>query len=373
MTSAPLSANFEAKSVGLARLDLTDFRNHAAVSLSIQAKIVVLTGPNGAGKTNVLEAISMLVPGRGLRRAALPEMARQGGSGGFSIHARLAEGDLDLGTGVTADAPGRRQVRIQGAKASPNDLAQWMTVHWLTPAMDRLFVDGASERRRFLDRMVLGLDPAHARRSSAYEAAMRDRNRLLTEYSHCDAAWLDALEAAMAEHGAAIRVARGVLVNELAPILAAASEGPFARPMLSLAAADGDALADAAEQIAATLKSARARDAAAGRTLTGPHRDDLIVHHAAKGQAAARCSTGEQKALLLALVLAHSELVQARRDIAPVLLLDEVIAHLDAARREALFDRLLSLHGQIWMTGTEAEPFASLSKHHAQFIEIGVA
>ena len=364
----------EAKSGGetpctLSRLDLTDFRSHAALSLTLTAPMVVLTGPNGAGKTNILEAVSMLVAGRGLRRASLPDMARQGGAGGFTIHAQLGA-EVSLGTGMSADAPGRRKVRINGAPATTNDLNEWLAMLWLTPAMDRLFQEGAGERRRFLDRMVLALDPAHARRSTAYETAMRDRNRLLTEWPRVDGAWLDALEAGMAEHGAAIAAARADLLSALQPVLDAAPDGPFARPTLALVEGDGVEAMDA-PALASALKSCRARDAAAGRTLIGPHRADLAVTHAAKGQAAAQCSTGEQKALLLSLILGQAELVAARRGFPPTLLLDEVAAHLDAARRDALFARLMALGGQIWMTGTDVDAFAGAFTRGAQGIEIG--
>ena len=353
----------------LSRLDLTDFRSHAVLSLTLTAPLIVLTGPNGAGKTNILEAVSMLVAGRGLRRAALPDMARQGGAGGFTIHAQLGE-EVSLGTGMTADAPGRRKVRINGAPATTNDLNEWLAMLWLTPAMDRLFQEGAGERRRFLDRMVLALDPAHARRSTAYETAMRDRNRLLTEWPRVDAAWLDALEAGMAEHGAAIASARSGLLAALQPVLDAAADGPFARPSLALMEGEGEGPMDA-PALAAALKSSRARDAAAGRTLIGPHRADLAVTYAAKGQAAAQCSTGEQKALLLSLILGQAELVADRRGMPPVLLLDEVAAHLDAARRDALFARLAELGGQIWMTGTDTDAFSGAFARGAQSITIG--
>jgi DNA replication and repair protein RecF len=234
-----------------------------------------------------------------------------------------------------------------------------------------LFQEGAGERRRFLDRMVLALDPAHARRSSAYESAMRDRNRLLTEWPRVDVAWLDALEAGMADHGAAIAAARRGLLTTLQPVLDAAADGPFARPSLALIEGDGAEGAADASALAAALKSSRARDAAAGRTLIGPHRVDLSVTHAAKGQEAAHCSTGEQKALLLSLILGQAELVADRRGMAPVLLLDEVAAHLDAARRDALFARLAGLGGQIWMTGTDKDAFAGAFARGAQGVEIG--
>lgn len=334
----------------LTRLVLTDFRNHADAVIQPGAAFVVLTGDNGAGKTNVLEAVSLLAPGRGLRRAALSEMARQGGAGGFSIVAEL-EGGVQLATGTRADAPERRLVRIQGAPAAATALAEWLTVLWLTPAMDRLFVEPASERRRFLDRLTLALDPAHAIHANRYEAAMRARNRLLAEEQAPDPEWLSALEAQMAVHGMAIDAARRDAVAALATLLADQPDGPFARAGLSLEGWTGEGA-----RLADDLRAGRGRDAAAGRVLAGPHRTDLAVTHLGKRQAAALCSTGEQKALLLGIVLAHAELVEGRHGRPPVLLLDEVAAHLDPMRRAALFDRLAG-HGQVWMTGTEAALF----------------
>ena len=338
----------------LSRLSLTNFRSYADALIAPGASLVVLTGENGAGKTNVLEAVSLLSPGRGLRGANLAEMANSGGDGGFGVAAKL--GDLDLGTGTTAATPERRQVRINGAPASATSLAEWLSVLWLTPAMDRLFTEGAGGRRRFLDRLVLALAPAHAVHSSRYEAAMRARNKLLAE-ERPDRDWLAALEARMAEHGSAIAEARSVTLAALAEQLAQAPEGPFARAGLSLQGwqSSGE------EAFVGELASGRARDAAAGRTLVGPHRSDLIVTHLAKGQPAERCSTGEQKALLLAIVLAHADLVAERAGRRPILLLDEVAAHLDPSRREALFDRLSAGGGQVWMTGTERSLFDSIS------------
>jgi DNA replication and repair protein RecF len=331
--------------MALDRLVLTDFRNHQDAVLAPGAGFVVLTGENGAGKTNVLEAVSLLAPGRGLRRAALGEMARQGGSGGFGVAASL--GGTEIGTGAQPDAPERRLVRITGAAAAATALAEWLTVLWLTPAMDRLFVEGPGERRRFLDRLTLALAPGHAHHSARYEAAMRQRNRILAEDGVPDAGWLSALESRMAEHGAAIETARRTTVAALGERLAAQAEGPFARAGLGLEGWEGDH-----DALLRDLAEGRRRDAAAGRTLAGPHRADLIVTHLGKGQAAHLCSTGEQKALLLGLVLAHAELVAERTGRAPILLLDEVAAHLDPSRRAALFERL-SGGGQVWMTGTE--------------------
>jgi DNA replication and repair protein RecF len=333
----------------IARLAIRDFRSYTEGLIAPGLGLVVLTGENGAGKTNVLEAVSLLSPGRGLRGAALPEMARRGGAGGFAVAARL--GDVEIGTGTLASAPERRQVRINGAAASATSLAEWLSILWLTPAMDRLFQEGASGRRRFLDRLVLALAPGHAVHAARYEAAMRARNKLLGE-ERPDGDWLTALEARMAEHGALLVAARRSAVDALTGRLADAPEGPFARAGLALEGGE--------EDLASVLCAGRGRDAAAGRTLAGPHRTDLAVTHLDKGQPAALCSTGEQKALLLGIVLAHADLVAERAGRRPILLLDEVAAHLDPRRRAALFDRLQASGGQVWMTGTEASLFESV-------------
>lgn len=338
----------------LSRLALTDFRNHAALLLTPGAGFVLLTGENGAGKTNVLEAVSLLAPGRGLRRAPLADMARQGGPGGFGVAAMLGGEDVELATGALATAPDRRLTRVQGAAATANALTEWITVLWLTPAMDRLFVEPAGERRRFLDRLTLALTPAHGQHAARYEAAMRARNRLLAEEGRPDPAWLAALEAQMAEHGEQIEVARRNTVDLLADALAEQPEGPFARAGLLLEGWQGGA-----DRLLDDLRAGRARDAAAGRALVGPHRSDLVVTHLGKRQLAALSSTGEQKALLLGIVLAHAELVAARVGRPPVLLLDEVAAHLDPRRRAALFERLAG-RGQVWMTGTEPALFEAI-------------
>ena len=384
----------------LSRLVLTDFRNHADLTLTPGPGFVVLTGENGAGKTNILEAVSLLAPGRGLRRAALGEMARQGGAGGFGVAATLfperatefpsrlreglgegatyvlasgveenaplprplpqAEGEIDaraevdVATGTLASAPERRIVRIQSATTTANALAEWLTILWLTPAMDRLFVAPAGERRGFLDRLTLALAPAHAHHAARYDAAMRARNRLLADEGRPDGDWLSALEAQMAEHGAAVDAARRETVDLLGARLAHQDDGPFPRAGLTLEGWNGDTT-----RLQADLAQGRARDAAAGRTLVGPHRVDLAVTHLDKARAASLASTGEQKALLLGIVLAHAELVAERTGQSPVLLLDEVAAHLDPARRAALFERL-SGRGQVWMTGTEDALFDAI-------------
>ncbi len=338
----------------VSRLSLNDFRSYTDAVVAPGPGLVILTGENGAGKTNLLEAVSLLSPGRGLRGARLSEMARTGGAGGFAVSARI--GDLDIGTGILPAAPERRQVRINGAPASANSLGEWLSVLWLTPAMDRLFVEGAGGRRRFLDRLVLALRPGHAVHSARYEAAMRARNKLLAEATtgaRPDGGWLAALEARMAEHGSAIAEARRETVTALAERVAAAPEGPFARAGLRLdEAGEGD--------LASALAAGRARDAAAGRTLAGPHRADFAVTHLGKGQPAELCSTGEQKALLLSIILAHADLVAQRSGRRPILLLDEVAAHLDPLRRSALFQRLGEAGGQVWLTGTEPALFEAV-------------
>ncbi|WP_265587521.1 DNA replication/repair protein RecF [Sphingomicrobium arenosum] len=335
----------------ITRLSLTDFRNHADTLLEPGAGFNVLTGPNGAGKTNVLEAISLLSPGRGLRRAALRTMARGDGDLGFAIAARLGDG-ADVGVGTQANAPDRRVVRINGAAGAASALAERIAILWLTPAMDRLFLEGAAGRRAFLDRLTLALEPDHARNASIYEQAMRERNRLLSEEERPDAAWLDGLELKMAEAGHALHDARARTVAVLDGAGGGDDDFPAAR--LSLEGYDGG-------DLARSLAEGRRRDAAAGRTLSGPHRSDLAVTYGAKGQAAADCSTGEQKALLLGLVLAHADKVRAQRGLDPVLLLDEVAAHLDPDRRAALYDRLAG-RGQVFMTGTEPALFDAVGE-----------
>ena len=333
----------------LSRLVLTDFRNHADLQLAPASGFVVLTGHNGAGKTNVLEAVSLLAPGRGLRRASLSQMARGDGPGAFGVAATLADG-VEVATGTLATAPERRVVRVSGANASAGALAERLAVLWLTPAMDRLFVEPAGERRRFLDRLTLALLPGHAAETQRYDRAMRDRNRLLAEEAP-EPAWLDALEAQMVRHGVALGDARHTTVQALEQRLRDAPALDFPRASIAL-----EGWSDDADAFATALRQGRARDAAAGRALVGPHRADLLVTHVDKAAPAALASTGEQKALLLGMVLAHADLVAERRGSPPVLLLDEVAAHLDPARRAALFARLEG-RGQVWMTGTERALF----------------
>lgn len=339
----------------IGRLTLSDFRNHADALILPDHAFVLLTGDNGAGKTNILEAVSMLAPGRGLRGAALSAMARQDGAGGFGIAAEVD--GVVLGTGIAAASPERRQVRIGGVASSANALAEHLSIVWLTPAMDRLFLDSPGGRRRFLDRLTLALHPGHAAHSARYDAAMRARNRLLNEPRRADPAWLSALEVQMSDHGAALAEARADMAARLNATLVDLPDEPFARPRIAI---EGDEIGG--EPLALRLARTRNRDAAAGRTLIGPHRHDLSVTHIAKGQPAALCSTGEQKALLLAILLAHAALVAGDRGQPPVLLLDEVAAHLDPLRRAALFQRLADTGGQIWMTGTEASLFSELKQ-----------
>ena len=344
--------------MALDRITLEHFRNHAATRLDGTAHLNLLFGENGAGKTNVLEALSLFAPGRGMRRASLPEMAASGGPGSFAVSAALDPGDgsapVILGTGTRPDRPRRRIVQVNGAETSALSLGEWLAVSWLTPAMDGLFTDSAGARRRYMDRLAVALDPAHARHAARYEAALRERNRLLSDEAEPDPQWLDSLEGQMAEAGAALAAGRALLVERLSVELAALPEQPFARPALALASGGPTER----ELLARELAHHRPRDRAAQRTLTGPHRDDLEVLMAGKGAPAASCSTGEQKAMLIALTLAHAALAAGGRP--SVLLLDEVAAHLDPLRRAALFDRLRTGKSQVWLTGTELAPFEAI-------------
>ena len=338
--------------MALDRISLTHFRNHAETALEGASTFNLLVGDNGAGKTNVLEALSLLAPGRGLRRAPLPDMAASGGTGGFAVGASLmTDGEpVRLGTLTDPARPSRRAVRINGAGTSALALGEWLALAWLTPAMDGLFMDSAGARRRWLDRMAVALDAGHARAASRYEAALRERNRLLAAEAAPDPLWLDGIEAQMAEAGTALAHGRARLIEALRTELATLPDQPFARPELQLVSGG---LADAA-----AWRAGRGSDRAAGRTLSGPHRDDLAVTMAGKDQPAALCSTGEQKAMLIAVTIAHARL--AARDRASVLLLDEVAAHLDPLRREALYQRLAETGAQVWFTGTETAPFEPL-------------
>jgi DNA replication and repair protein RecF len=344
--------------MGLDRITLANFRNHQATRLDGTAQFNLLVGENGAGKTNVLEALSLLAPGRGLRRAALPEIPAKLGDGSFAVSAVLDEA-VTLGSGVRAERPGRRVVQVNGAEVPAVRLGEWLSVGWLTPAMDRLFAESAGARRRFLDRLVLALEPAHAKNAAKLEGALRERNRLLGDEAEPDPRWLDAIELQLAEAGAAVAQARERLVERLAVALDALPEAPFARPALRYEAGGPTG----AEELAEALAQGRRRDRAAQRTLVGPHRDELNVTMAGKNQPAADCSTGEQKAMLIAITLAHAGLLDPDRP--GVLLLDEVAAHLDPLRREALFDRLRAGSAQVWLTGTELTPFEAITDEAA--------
>ncbi|MEO6716230.1 MAG: DNA replication/repair protein RecF [Novosphingobium sp.] len=352
--------------MALDRIQLANFRNHRDTVLGGTAQFNLLVGENGAGKTNILEAISLLSPGRGLRHAPLPEMAAQSGPGSFAISADLGtDGEaLRLGTGTRPDRPQRRVVQINQADAPALRLAEWLSIGWLTPAMDRLFAEGPGARRRFLDRMVMALAPEHARNATRLESALRERNRLLSDPAEPDPAWLDALETQIGEAGAMVAQARALMILRLDSTLAELPDSPFARP--SLAYAPGGPVDQA--ELARALRDGRARDRSAQRTLTGPHRDELAVTMAGpnsgKGnQPAAVCSTGEQKAMLIAITLAHAGLLGSERP--RLLLLDEVAAHLDPFRREALFDRLRQGAAQVWLTGTELAPFDGIAAEAA--------
>jgi DNA replication and repair protein RecF len=347
--------------MALDRILLTNFRNHQGTALEGAAKFNLLVGENGAGKTNVLEAISLLAPGRGLRHASLPAMAALDGPGSFAVSAQLSIGSdaVQLGTGIHAQRPKRRVVQINQADSPAIALAEWLSIGWLTPAMDRLFAEGEGARRRFLDRMVMALAPDHARNATRLEAALRERNRLLSDPAEPDPAWLDGIEVQIAAAGTMVAQARQIMVRRLERTLSALPESPFAHPMLEYR--PGGPMIQA--ELSQALKSARPRDRAAQRTLVGPHRDELAVVMAGKDQAAADCSTGEQKAMLIAITLAHAGLLGNERP--RILLLDEVAAHLDPLRRRALFDRLRLGAAQVWLTGTETAPFADIAAEAA--------
>jgi DNA replication and repair protein RecF len=379
------AARGRASALWLSRLTLSDFRCYGGAKVEADARPLVLTGPNGAGKTNLLEAISFLAPGRGLRRARLGEIDRVPlGSGGAAARVMTPDGRRELGTGRDpapgngADGTGRerRVVKIDGAFARGQQaLGEVVSMVWLTPQMDGLFREAASGRRRFLDRLVYGFDPSHAGRVSAYEQVLRQRARLLKEGGG-DVAWLSSLEDSMARHGVAIAAARRALLVRLAGACAA-GVGPFPGAGLGLAGEvetwlDACSALEAEERLRAELSRSRTRDGQSGGAAIGPHRSDLIVKDLENGLAAELCSTGEQKALLISIVLAHARLLTLDRGAAPFLLLDEIAAHLDEDRRRALFAELLALGAQAWLTGTDAEVFAAL-REQAQFFEVRAA
>lgn len=355
------------------RLTLTDFRSYQRAELALTGAPVFLVGPNGAGKTNLLEAVSFFTPGRGLRNASLAEVGRRlpGETAGraWAVAAELSvDGEpVRLGTGVEQPGASRRVVRVEGETVPPGRLAEHVRQVWLTPAQDRLFLEGAGERRRFFDRLVFAAEPLHAAHAGAYEKTMRERMRLLVD-GPADAAWLDALEARLAEAGALMAEARARTLSALQAEIDGRGERPFPQARLALTgpweqmAGDGVPSAELERRLAAALAAGRERDAAAGRALTGPHRGDLAVLHAEKDRPAAECSTGEQKALILNLVLAQAaRLARAADQPGPILLLDEVAAHLDRRRRGALFDEIEALGLQAFLTGTDEHLFEGLA------------
>ncbi len=366
----------------VARLTLTDFRNHAALDLELDARPVCLFGPNGAGKTNILEALTMLAPGRGLRGASLLDVARDGGAQRaqpWAVSARIA---LDheisvLGAGAERTPEGgvKRLARRDGQPATAAELSEIARMTWLTPAMDRLWSGPAGDRRRFFDRLTLSRASQHGQSAAAYERAMRERQRLLTDRVFDDA-WLKGLEREMSAHGAAIAAARVETLQRLQSAIDARPDGAFPKAALALEGLlearfeAGAKSADVEEDFADLLRDVRGRDAGAGRALDGPHRSDLLARHAVKDMAADQCSTGEQKALLLGLTLAQARALAEDPGAGPsLILIDEAAAHLDAVRRAALFDELLANPGQAWLTGTDENLFEAFGDR-AQVFEV---
>jgi DNA replication and repair protein RecF len=362
------------------RLTLAKFRSYRAASLTVDAQLAVLVGPNGAGKTNLIEAISFLAPGRGLRRATLDEVAFAEGDGAWAVAAEVegALGLATLGTGIeppaSEDAALSRKYRVDGeAVTSSSAFSSHLSIVWLTPAMDGLFGGPAAERRRFLDRLVLAVDGTHNSRVNALERSLRSRNRLL-EQPNPDPHWLDAVERETAEMAIAVAAARAETVRRLAAALMRNRNpaSPFPWAGIALDGWIENALmeqpaTEVEDRYRTVLRNNRARDAAAGRTTDGPQLTDLDVLYGPKGIAADRASTGEQKALLIGLILAHASLVAEMTGFAPLLLLDEVIAHLDPGRRAALFDALAALAAQVWMTGADPAPFADVASRAQVF------
>lgn len=341
---------------------LSHFRSHRRTALAFDGRPVALFGPNGAGKTNVLEAISLLSPGRGLRRAGANELARLPEALGWKVAATLAGHEVE----TSAEAGGSRGVTIDGKATSQMALGRIARILWLVPSMDRLWLEGADGRRRFLDRMALSFEPAHGEAVLAYEKAMRERNRLLKEQIR-DTGWYQAIEAQMAEAGAQVAHHRRVVVARLM-LAQAGAETAFPAADLAITYPDSGG-EEATDALVEAFAEGRGRDMAAGRTLAGPHRADLQAVWGGKGMAAAQCSTGEQKALLISLILANARALKSDIGAAPILLLDEVAAHLDAVRRAALYDELCGLGAQAFMTGTGAELFDALAGR-AQFFEV---
>lgn len=366
----------------LTRLALSAFRNYGAMSLNLDGRHVCLFGPNGAGKTNLIEAVSQLSPGRGLRSAGLPDMARvEDGVAGsnWALGATLFDGDIERQIRIEASLEnsgrGKRSMLVDGVTATANSLTDLVRIIWLTPAMDRVFAGGATERRKFLDRQTLAHFPSHGSHSTSYEKAMRERNALL-ERDRWDPVWLDGLEARLAEHGAQIAFHRVKTVERLQAAVELRPDTAFPKADLGLegeaeeAVNGGKSVLEVIALLAGLLKEGRRRDAAAGRTLTGPHRSDLTVVHRPTGVQASLCSTGQQKALLIGLILSNARALDMEGDLKnPLVLLDEAVAHLDPDRRAALFDELSSLRGQAWLTGTEQGLFEGFGDR-AQFFQV---
>ena len=367
--------------VYLTKIELDKFRNYKTLSLELDQRHVVLTGKNGAGKTNLLEAVSFLSPGRGLRRAPYDSVGINGGIGDWSIFANLegAMGEVSIGTGLQKTGFGidtQRKVRIDATQIKTSDeLLDHLRLMWLVPAMDGLFTGAAGDRRRYLDRMVLAIDPAHGRRVSSFEKSMRSRNKLLGEEMP-DQSWLDAIEIQMAEHAVAIASARVEVISLLSSVIIKNNDvnSPFPDALIHLDGLLETLVADMAASdlemhYADILRGSRRLDGAARRTLQGPHRSDMKVIHRPKSMPAAQCSTGEQKALLVGLMLAHARLTGELHGFAPILLLDEIAAHLDKQRRTALFDMIDDLGCQAWMSGTDVELFDGLGER-ANYFEV---
>ncbi len=364
----------------IARLTLSDFRNHAALALELDARPVCLFGPNGAGKTNILEALTMLAPGRGLRSASLVDVARAGDEHRlqpWAVSARVMQGGetIVLGAGAERTPEGgvKRVARRDGQPATAAELAEAARMTWLTPAMDRLWSGPAGDRRRFFDRLTLARATEHGQSAAAYERAMRERQRLLADRNFDDA-WLSGLEREMSAHGAAIAAARVETLQRLQQAIDARPDGAFPKAILALEGAlearfqAGAKSADVEEDFASLLRDMRGRDAGAGRALDGPHRSDLLARHAAKDMAADQCSTGEQKALLLGLTLAQARALAEDPGAGPsLILIDEAAAHLDSVRRAALFEELLANPGQAWLTGTDENLFEAFGPRAAIF------
>jgi DNA replication and repair protein RecF len=357
-------------------LKLTDFRNYPRAQLALDARPVVLVGDNGSGKTNLLEAVSLLGPGHGLRGRPYGELCRHEGTGGFAVAAKVVsrQDEVEIGTGLAAgtrDEGEGRTVRIAGKEQSAGALAEHVKLVWLIPAMDGLFTGPGSERRRFLDRLVLAIDPKMRSPLGRYDRAMRQRNRLF-QMREGSRALFEGLEEQMAEAGVAIAAARLDAAARLASLIdrtraARGSDTPFPWALLALEGTLEGALAEkpateVEDEFRLILEQGRERDRAAARALEGPHLSDLIVMHGPKDAPAQHCSSGEQKALLIGLILAKAELIKELEGPSPLVLLDEVAAHLDQARREALFGEILRLGAQAWMTGTDRELFAPIAQ-----------